>query len=389
MERCGLSYDYLVHDLLRSLWEEPRPPYPPQRVWRDWALVGALVPAVVLEGVFRPDLPWRALSVIVGVGLLPTLLWRRTRPLLMVAIAFVATSLASLVIGGDLKLNSMVYMLFLPYALFRWGSGREAVIGATIMLGKVCLWLIIGYLSFGNGIGGLGVLSAAIALGAAFRYRTRARMRELDQVKLLERERLARDLHDTIAHHVSAMAIRAQAGLATSASHPDAATDALRVIEAEASRALAEMRSMVRVLRRNQPADLAPSPRIRDLEQLAGRSRAGPAVDVEIFGDLDDVPESVGAAIYRLAQESVTNARRHARHATRIEVRVAADDTLVHLSVSDDGDTGPNRPAASPGYGLIGMIERADLLGGTCEAGPNPDRGWTVTAILPRTGSPA
>jgi signal transduction histidine kinase len=358
-------------------------------VWRDWALVGALVPTVVLEGVLRPDLPWRVLSVIVGAGLVPTLLWRRTRPLLMVAIAFITTSLASLVIGGDLKLNSMAYVLFLPYALFRWGSGREAVIGATIMLGKVCLWVVIGYLSFGNGIGGLGVLSAAIALGAAFRYRTRARMRELDQVKLLERERLARDLHDTVAHHVSAMAIRAQAGLATSASHPDAATDALRVIEAEASRALAEMRSMVRVLRRNQPADLAPSPRIRDLEQLAGRSRAGPAVDVEIFGDLDDVPESVGAAIYRLAQESVTNARRHARHATRIEVRVAADNTSVHLSVSDDGDTGPSRPTASPGYGLIGMIERADLLGGTCEAGPNPDRGWTVTAVLPRTGSPA
>lgn len=107
------------------------------------------------------------------------------------------------------------------------------------------------------------------ALGAAFRYRASARMRELDQVKLLERERLARDLHDTVAHHVSAIAIRAQAGLATSVLQPDAATDALHVIEAEASRTLAEMRSMVRVLRRNEPADLAPSPGITDLEQLA------------------------------------------------------------------------------------------------------------------------
>ncbi|MEV4082696.1 ATP-binding protein, partial [Nonomuraea fuscirosea] len=84
------------------------------------------------------------------------------------------------------------------------------------------------------------------------------------------------------------------------------------------------------------------------------------------------------------AQESVTNARRHARHATRIEVRVAADDSSVRLRVSDDGDSTATRPAPSPGYGLLGMIERADLLGGTCEAGPNPGRGWTVTAVLPR-----
>jgi hypothetical protein len=114
-----------------------------------------------------------------------------------------------------------------------------------------------------------------------------------------------------------------------------------------------------RVLRQNEPADLVPNPRICDLEQLASRSRAGPVVDVEIHGDVGDLPQPVGTAIYRLAQESVTNARRHARHATRIEVRVTADDTWVRLRVSDDGDTRPIRPPASPGYGLIGMIERA------------------------------
>ncbi|WP_332108222.1 ATP-binding protein [Phytohabitans suffuscus] len=90
-----------------------------------------------------------------------------------------------------------------------------------------------------------------------------------------------------------------------------------------------------------------------------------------------------------MAQESVTNARRHARHATRIEVRVAADDTSVHLRVSDDGESSAARPAGAPGFGLIGMMERADLLGGTCAAGPNPDRGWTVTAVLPRAGASA
>jgi len=185
------------------------------------------------------------------------------------------------------------------------------------------------------------------------------------------------------------MAIRAQAGLAIVDTQPAAAADALRIIEAEASRALAEMRTMVRALRRDEPADRAPVPGVADLAHLAGRERPGPVVEVELIGDLDALPPSVGAAVYRLAQESVTNAQRHARHATRIQVWVAADDTSVHLRVSDDGEGVPARAAGSPGYGLIGMIERADLLGGTVEAGPNPDRGWTVTATLPRTVSAA
>ncbi len=381
-----VSYYGPVHDLLRSVWDEPRPPNPPPRRWVDWALVGVLAVAAVLEGALRQDVPWRVASVVVVVGLLPTLLWRRTRPLLMVAIAFGTCAVASLLVGGDLALNSAAYLLLLQYSLFRWGSGREAVAGSAIVLGKLVVTLIPGYVSLADTIAGLGILSAGGAVGAALRYRARARMRELDQVKLLERERLARDLHDTVAHHVSAMAIRAQAGLATAASQPNAATDALSLIESEASRALAEMRSMVRVLRRNQPVELAPSPRVGDLEQLASQARHGPAVDVEIIGAADDLPPPVAAAIYRLAQESVTNARRHARHASRIEVRVVVDDASVYLRVSDDGDTATVRPNGSAGFGLIGMIERADLLGGTCEAGPNPDRGWTVKAMLPRTG---
>ena len=117
---------------------------------------------------------------------------------------------------------------------------------------------------------------------------------------------------------------------------------------------------------------------------LTGRKRTPSGVPV-----CSVRPPSIGSAIYRLAQESVTNARRHARHVTRIEVRVTADDTAVRLRVSDDGEPGLVRPAVSPGYGLAGMIERAGLLGGTCEAGPNPGRGWTVTAVLPRGGAAA
>lgn len=370
------------------MWDEPRPPNPPVRVWRDWALVGLLAPIALLEGLLRPDLSWRVVSVAVTIGLIPTLLWRRSRPLPVVAIVFVTTSLAPLLTGGDsAETYTMGYLLIVVYALVRWGSGREVVIGLTIMLVAVYLSIAFDRLAPADVVAAFAVMFSAVALGGAFRYRARARMRELDQVKLLEREQLARDLHDTVAHHVSAMAIRAQAGIATSASRPSAATEALHVIEAEASRALAEMRAMVRVLRRDQPANLAPGRRVTDLRQLADQGPSGPSVDVEISGDLDDLPPSVEAAIYRLAQEAVTNARRHARHATRVEVRVTADDTSVYLRVSDDGDTGSIRPPGPPGYGLIGMVERADLLGGTCEAGPDSDRGWTVTAALPRSGA--
>ncbi|MEO3871728.1 histidine kinase [Nonomuraea sp. B12E4] len=377
-----------MHGLLRSVWNEPPPPNPPRRVWRDWALVGVLVPVAALEGLLRADLPWRPLAVTVTVALVFTLLWRRTRPLPMLVVVFVTTSLVPLVTGGvRVETYTMAYLLLIVYSLIRWGSGQAAVAGLMIMFAAVFLSIARYGLTPPDAIAAFGVMLSAVALGAAFRFRARARMRELDQVKLLEREQLARDLHDTVAHHVSAMAIRAQAGLAMSAAHPDAAIDALRVIEAEASRTLAEMRAMVHLLRRDRPAQPPPGRRIADLARLADQARVGPQVNVELSGDLDDLPPSIGAAIYRIAQESVTNARRHARHATRIEIRVAADDDSVHLHVSDDGDAASARQAAPQGYGLLGMTERAGLLGGTCQAGPNPGRGWTVTAVLPRAGA--
>ena len=114
----------------------PRPDAP-GRVWRDWALVSALVPVVVLEGAFREDLVWRALSMAVALALLPTLLWRRTHPLQSVAAAFgllAVVQVASLILGDDWRgLDANVFVILLVYALFRWGSGRDAVIGLAIL----------------------------------------------------------------------------------------------------------------------------------------------------------------------------------------------------------------------------------------------------------------
>lgn len=382
-----------VRDLLRSVLAEPRVADAPRRTWLDSVLVAAFAVSSVLEGAFRPDVPWRIVSVVLSLGLLPTLPWRRTHPLPVVVIAFGSVTLMSVAQfaidhEGTPGLNSMAYLLVLPYALSRWGSGREWVVGAAVVVAAA----VVGTLAdrdtatVGDVIGAFAVIGASMALGAAVRYRSRARQRELAQVKMQEREQIARDLHDTVAHHVSAIAIRAQAGIAVAPSRPDAAIDALRVIEAEASRTLAEMRAMVGVLRRDQPAELAPTPTLGDVERL-GDTGGDPAVVVEVAGDVNDVAPSVATAIYRLAQESVTNARRHARRATRISVGVIGDDDAIRLRVVDDGDPVTPRQAGA-GYGIVGMMERADLLGGTCEAGPGLDRGWVVTACIPRAGVP-
>jgi signal transduction histidine kinase len=372
-----------VRDLLRSIWDEPRPPDAPSRVRRDWLLVGALLVAVALEGLFRPDLPFRWLQVAVVAALAPLLLWRRTRPLLVLLVVFGAANVLTAVTGDADGMYSSVFVLVVVYAVVRWGSGREAVTGIAIVLATAAFSMVATSSPPADVVGGSVVLLSAVALGAAFRYRARARSREIEQVRLLEREGLARDLHDTVAHHVSAIAIRAQAGLATSGARPGAAEDALRLIEAEASSTLAEMRSMVRMLRRDDPAERAPAPRVVDLGGLASSDGDGPDVDVEILGEVDTVPPSIAAAVFRIAQESITNARRHARHATRVDVRVVADESWVHLRISDDGDGGPAHPNGS-GFGLRGMAERTHLLGGTFDAGPDTGRGWTVAAVLPR-----
>ncbi len=108
-----------------------------------------------------------------------------------------------------------------------------------------------------------------------------------------------------------------------------------------------------------------------------------PRVEVELSGELDEFGPSVETAIYRIAQESITNAVRHARQATRVAVVVAGEKDCVRLTISDDGDT-DSVPRNPLGYGLVGMTERAMLLGGSFEAGPGPDRGWSVVAVLPK-----
>ena len=386
----------MLRDALRSFLAEPRVPDPPARVWRDWALVAVLLPVILLEGLLAEDLVWRALSIAVPLALLPTLLWRRTHPLQMLVAGFglvTIVDVASLVAGVAWRgLDANVFVVLLVYALFRWGSGRDAAIGLAVLAVPLLLSGFdaqihpeAGEIPASNVVfGGLFLLLVA-AVGASVRYADKSRQRGMEQIRLLEREQLARELHDTVAHHVSAIAIRAQAGRAVGAADPDAALDALALIEHEASRTLSEMRTMVGALRDGAEAALAPQEGVADIERLAADEDDRPRVEVELSGDLDALPPSIDKALYRLARESITNARRHARQAACIHVSVRGEADRVCLTVRDDGAPASFDPRSASGYGLIGMAERTKLLGGTFEAGPSPTRGWTVDAVLPRS----
>lgn len=382
----------MMRGALRSLWSEPSATNPPTRVWRDWAVFTLALVALALEALLRQDLVWVPAAVVLGIGLAFTLLWRRTHPLAMLATAFgaiTALDVAAVSAAGQpVELFSAALVLILVYSLFRWASGRDTAIGGVIMLAALVSGSITNFTGFGDLIGGAMVLMFPAVLGIEIRHQFIAQRQRVEQSKLQEREQLARELHDAVAHHVSAIAIQAQAGrfLAESSSL-DGAAAALKVIEEEASRALVEMRTMIGILRdRDIAPDMAPRRGIADIKNLASTTTPNaPQIDVEFSGDLDNLQPPVEAAVYRLAQESITNAIRHARHVSRVEVRIAGHDDMVSLTVTDNGDAS-SATANPPGYGLVGMTERATLLGGSFEAGPGPDRGWTVHAVLPRGG---
>ncbi|CCG02457.1 histidine kinase dimerization/phosphoacceptor domain-containing protein [Blastococcus saxobsidens] len=200
-----------MHALLRPVWREPRPTDAPTRVWRDWLLVVLVPVAAALEGTLQADLPFRWLQVAVLCVLAPVLLWRRTRPLLVFVVWFGVLAVLGIVTGdGDGLYSAAFGLLLLPYAIVRWGSGVQAVAGLGVLLVSAVASMVLSPASPGDAIGGSAILLSSLALGAAARYRSRARAGELDQVAPRERENLARDLHDTVAHYVSAIAVRSR-----------------------------------------------------------------------------------------------------------------------------------------------------------------------------------
>jgi signal transduction histidine kinase len=239
------------------------------------------------------------------------------------------------------------------------------------------------------------VIPAAIVLGDSMRRRRERlehlaeradraeRERELlaHQQVQLERTRIARELHDVVAHSVSAMVIQAGAARRQMKVHPAHAEQALLAIEAAGREAMTEMRRILGVLRDDSPeATLSPQPSLALIDTLVTGSGDLP-VQLSVEGDIEHVAPSVELSAYRVVQEALTNVRRHAGPVQRVDVTVRRDDHRLLVEVDDDG-RGASVPPGD-GFGLLGMRERAAAHGGELFAGPRAGGGWRVRATFP------
>ena len=298
-----------------------------------------------------------------------------------------------------------------------WGPGQLlALLGAFCLAGirqqRPELWwmwaltLIPWWLWFAVDVPGMnGPASATIVFTAAaiavdsIGSRLRAQRALADQTEraederarravLEERTRIARELHDVVAHHMSLIAVRAETAPYRLTGLPELAQAEFGSLSEVAREALAEMRRLLGVLRDDQPAALAPQPELADLPSLVDTARqAGLAVELSVPAALGRVPPGVGVCAYRIVQESLSNASQHAPGAA-VTVSVDHDSGAVLLRVAN-GPGGPADPARNergPGHGLTGMRERVALLGGSLSAGPSPDGGFVVSAVLPLGG---
>jgi signal transduction histidine kinase len=229
-------------------------------------------------------------------------------------------------------------------------------------------------------------VSARIQAQRALAVQTEQTETERAQRAVLEeRARIARELHDVVAHHMSLVAVRAETAAYRLTDLADPVRAEFASLSEVAREALADMRRLLGVLRDDQPAALAPQPRLADVPALVDAARhAGVSVELSVAATLDQVPDAVGLCAYRIVQELLSNVSQHAPGAP-VTVLVERDSAAVMLQVvSGPGvPSGPAGDARRPGHGIAGMRERVALLGGSLSAGPAPDSRFVVSAVLP------
>jgi signal transduction histidine kinase len=214
----------------------------------------------------------------------------------------------------------------------------------------------------------------------------RAREADTRAARAEERSRIARELHDVVAHHVSVMTVQAAAARKMLDSNPGVARDALTAIEDVGRTAMAEMRKIVGVLRTDGPAEREPQPGVRDLPALVEQMReAGLRTRLRVEGEQGTLPPGVDLAAYRLVQEALTNSLRHAGPAASAWVTVRNEPAELTVQVEDDGRGVAGRPARikGQGHGLMGIRERVALYGGVLRIGPRSGGGFEVRARFP------
>ncbi|WP_243790441.1 sensor histidine kinase [Saccharopolyspora gloriosae] len=208
-----------------------------------------------------------------------------------------------------------------------------------------------------------------------------------------ERNRIAREIHDVLAHSLTVMIAQSDGAAYTLRADPEQAIRAIRAIGTTGRTALAELRGLLDVLRDPlEEGQWAPQPAAASLRELVdGVRRPDLPVRLELTGNVEELPTGLGLAVHRIVQEALTNVLKHGGGATVVWVTV--DDRVVTVDICDDGTTGTTAPESadviSAGGGLAGMWERAALYGGTLTAGPRPEGGWRVLAVLPLPHSDA
>jgi signal transduction histidine kinase len=378
------------------------------RIYGDWVL--ALVLAVLFQievWTIDPSHPpgdvgtevfsstERAAAAAAGLVLTLSLAWRRRAPLVVLGVA-IATSVVASVVGVlDEATTPAIALVVAVYSVGAQTSGLRAAVGG---LGAAALIAVnvAEQFSLGDLLFIATILGGAWLAGRAMRYRReREHVLELLTVDLErereekaraavaeERVRIARELHDIVAHAISVIVLQARGGRRSLATDPGETREALDMIEATGSEALAEIRRLLGMLRRDdEEIALAPQPSLRYLDALAAQVReAGLPVDLSVEGEPTELPPGVDLSAYRIVQEALTNALKHAGPATaRVVVRYREHDLELEIA-----DTGAGASASDGGgHGLAGMRERVSLYGGKIETGPRDGGGFAVRARLP------
>jgi signal transduction histidine kinase len=340
-------------------------------------------------------------NAVAAAGVTLPIAWRRTFPL-FVAPFTAAVVLWQELLHGDLVENAVTPVVTIPLAVYSMGvllDRRHAASVYALTQGLIWIAVLTGDNSTADTfvftfllVGGpflVGrIVNARIQL--ARELRDKANRLERDQAekqKLAvaeERARIAREMHDVVAHNVSVMVVQASAARRMIDRDPDRARDALSSVEQTGREALAEMRRMLDMLRtEGEGAALAPQPSIDELDSLIELAReAGLNVDLEVEGERRQISSSVDLSTFRIIQEALTNTLKHAG-AAHARVRLRYSDDEMEVDVVDDGRGVRAATENGKGQGLVGMRERVAMLGGRLEAGYRANGGFEVRATLP------
>ncbi|WP_083752435.1 sensor histidine kinase [Saccharothrix sp. ALI-22-I] len=421
-----------VDEPVWSQWRRPRPSPAQQRhdVWLALAVLAGAVSVIVLVnsmGAFSlGDAPTLAEQFAWGAAMTLPLMLRRRFPLVVLLVVGVLFIAAQVRHTGD-NVVSAIALLQAIYSAGAWAQDRTrgrwtriAVIAAMFLWHGV--WLV-GFLvrpapPFEDAAGPLDPVLASVLYGIAFNalfflaayffgdmaWVSARRQAELEhraeQLRrsqeqntrgaiVAERVRIARDLHDVVAHHVSVMGVQAGAARRVVDRDLDLAREALRTVEDTARTAIGELRGLLGVLRADTVEDVeevageTSSPGLDQLPELAAMARsAGLEVDHDVYGEPRPVPQGVALSVYRIVQESLTNVVKHA-DARKADVRVRFLETSLEVEVADDGRGRAGTSDRKSGFGLVGMRERVAVHGGELEAGPRRDGGYRVRARFP------